>query len=235
MLAGASISWTTGEAVPPIETPYGRYTVYDRVAQYEWVVRRRLAPYFASAGVAYPPSVVVLVGLKSERELEVYAGRSTEDLRFIRSYPVLAASGTLGPKLEEGDRQVPEGIYRISGLNPNSRYHLSLQIDYPNVLDRELARRDGRRRLGGDIFIHGGARSIGCLAVGDAAVEELFVLVAQSGSADVPVILTPIDFRRPRVNGSHPALSGSVGAAIYPGIRRAMERLPAQEVRIEIP
>ncbi|NJN46820.1 MAG: L,D-transpeptidase family protein [Candidatus Competibacteraceae bacterium] len=92
----------------------------------------------------------------------------------IKHYPVLAASGTLGPKLCEGDRQVPEGIYRIKSLNPNSAYHLSLELDYPNAFDLRQAERDGRNNPGSAICIHGKAVSVGCLAMGDTAIEELY-------------------------------------------------------------
>jgi L,D-transpeptidase catalytic domain len=85
---------------------------------------------------------------------------------FIHSYSVLVASGHNGPKLREGDRQVPEGFYRITSLNPNSSYHLSIKLNYPNAFDQQHADEEGRDRLGGDIFIHGKAASIGCLAMG---------------------------------------------------------------------
>src|SRR5262249_22886762 len=141
------------------------------------------------------PHGLVLVGLKEERQLEVYASSSAGPYQFIRSYPILAASGTLGPKLKEGDRQVPEGIYAIEALNPNSRFHLSLRVGYPNTFDREQARNEGRANLGGDIMIHGKAVSIGCLAVGDVAAEDLFVLAADVGLTNITVILAPVDFR----------------------------------------
>ena len=75
----------------------------------------------------------------------------------------------------EGDKQVPEGFYRIELLNPNSRYHLSLRVNYPNADDIERAREDRRDllNLGGDIMIHGGAESIGCIAIGNPAIEHL--------------------------------------------------------------
>ncbi len=170
-------------------------TVADRLQQYGDSARQRLLPYFQSAGVAYPPKALVFLGLKQERRLELYAGDDADSLRFIRSYPILAASGVLGPKLQEGDHQVPEGLYRIDGLNPNSRFHLSMRVNYPNEFDRRMAENEGRSDLGGDIFIHGRAVSVGCLAMGDPVAEELFVLVAETGKEQVRVILSPVDFR----------------------------------------
>jgi hypothetical protein len=176
-------------------TAPGAQTTQDRIRQYGAAVARRWAPYFELAGVAYPPRAVTLVGLKQERLLEVYAGDTNSSLRFIRSYPVLAASGKPGPKLQEGDFQVPEGLYRIEALNPNSAFHLSLRINYPNEDDRARAVADKRNHLGGDIMIHGNAVSVGCLAMGDEAAEDLFVLAALTGLSKVNVILSPVDFR----------------------------------------
>lgn len=174
-------------------------TVEERVAQLGAAARGRLAPYFSRARIAYPPKQVVLVGLKAEQRLEIYAAGSDGRLRYLRSYPVLAASGKMGPKLRSGDRQVPEGLYRISALNPDSAFHVSLRIDYPNAHDRRRAAADGRTDLGGDIMIHGGQISIGCLAMGDPAAEELFVLAADTGLPNLRVILSPLDFRRGRL------------------------------------
>ena len=165
------LSWMT---TPLMLKFKDKATVADRLEQYSTPVQQRLLPYFQAAQVSYPPKVLVLVGLKQERRLEVYAGDDDDALRFIRSYPVLAASGVLGPKLREGDHQVPEGLYRIDGLNPNSRFHLSLKVSYPNEFDRRIAADEGRSDLGGDIFIHGQAVSVGCLAMGDTVAEELF-------------------------------------------------------------
>lgn len=173
----------------------GGQTTQDRIRQYGAAVARRWAPYFKQAGVAYPPGAVTLVGLKQERLLEVYAADTNSSLRFVRSYPVLAASGKLGPKLREGDLQVPEGLYRIEALNPNSAFHLSLRVNYPNEDDRARARADKRNNPGGDIMIHGNAVSVGCLAMGDEAAEDLFVLVALTGVSKINVILSPLDFR----------------------------------------
>jgi len=93
------------------------------------------------------------------------------------------------------NRQIPEGIYRIESLNPNSRYHLALRLDYPNAMDRAWAVEDGRAALGGDIMIHGRDVSIGCLAMGDQAAEDLFVLAADAGWDKAEVVLSPVDLR----------------------------------------
>lgn len=180
---------------PVLQRWRGQKTVADRVEEYGEAVRTRLSGDFAAAGVPYPPDSVVLVGLKHEKRLEVWAAAPDGGNRFIRSYPVLGASGKLGPKLEQGDMQVPEGIYRVEFLNPNSRFHLALRLDYPNEYDRERAEEDGRSDLGGDIMIHGGIGSIGCLAMGDEAAEDLFVLAVDTGIRNVTVVLSPVDFR----------------------------------------
>lgn len=173
----------------------GRSTVAERVAQYGPAVRARLASDFKRVGCAYPPAKIIFIGLKKEKRLEVWVAPTNSVFALLKAYPIIGTSGALGPKLEEGDSQMPEGIYRIDFLNPNSRYHLSLRVDYPNAFDREKAAADGRTKLGGDIMIHGSAWSDGCLAMGDPAAEDLFVLVAETGLANVSVILSPVDFR----------------------------------------
>lgn len=157
----------------------------------------RLAPYLAEAGfVESWPRRLRLVALKEERLLEVWGADEAGDWRPIRRYPVLAASGGPGPKLAEGDRQVPEGHYPITLLNPNSAYHLSLRIGYPSAEDRTQAALDGRRDLGGDIMVHGRDRSIGCLAIGDQAIEEVFALTAKVGVNRTDILIVPFDLRR---------------------------------------
>ncbi|MEM7394767.1 MAG: hypothetical protein AAF492_20740, partial [Verrucomicrobiota bacterium] len=125
-------------------------TVEDRVEQVGEAAAARWRPYVEKAGVDWPPKRVALLGFKFEQLLEVYA-----DGHYLRAYPVLAASGAPGPKLKEGDQQVPEGIYAIDFLNPNSRYHLSMRVNSPNAFDRKMAEAEGRTGLGGDIMIHG--------------------------------------------------------------------------------
>lgn len=172
------------------------YSVDDRVKQFGPVVEKRMKPYFVKAGVTYPPARMAILAFKNTDLLEVYAAENKGEWKFIRSYPVLAASGKLGPKLKQGDYQVPEGVYRLEFLNPMSRFHLSLRVNYPNAFDRKKGREDGRTKLGGDIMIHGNRVSIGCLAMGDEAAEDLFVMAAYaSKKGQVPILISPVDFR----------------------------------------
>ena len=175
--------------------PSDRRTVDDVTRTYGPAARARLAGDFHAAGAAYPPQSITLLVIKDTAELELWVGSESKPT-YIRTYPVQALSGVLGPKLREGDRQVPEGVYRIEGLNPNSSFHLSMKLDYPNAFDRANALLEGRDQPGSDIFIHGNAASVGCLAMGDAAIEELFVLAADSGRENIKVVIAPTDPRR---------------------------------------
>ena len=194
VVAGSFVAFGRGLWYPLLLRATGPRSVADALARYGPAARTRLAPDFRRAGVTYPPQEIALLALKKERRVAVWV-RAGNQWRFLRNYPVLAASGEAGPKLREGDRQVPEGVYRIAHLNPNSSYHLSMKVNYPNTFDLRMARQDGRTRLGGDIFIHGKAVSIGCIAIGDRAIEELFTMVAETGHGKVKVIIAPNDLR----------------------------------------
>jgi L,D-transpeptidase catalytic domain len=174
--------------------PPGQWTVGDVVQAYGANVKGKLNYYFDKAKVSYPPREVTLIALKQEKKLELWA-RDRGEFRFIRDYYIMAASGVVGPKLSQGDKQVPEGIYRIVQLNPNSHYYLSMKINYPNDFDLFHAGQEGRNNPGSDIYIHGKSASIGCLAIGDEAIKELFVLTAQVGASNVKVVIAPHDPR----------------------------------------
>ncbi|MGH7965978.1 MAG: L,D-transpeptidase family protein [Candidatus Binatia bacterium] len=173
------------------------YTVEDRLEQFGVEATRRLAPSFHAAGLPFPPEYAAFLAFKDQRLLEVFARTENTGWRFIRSYAILGASGHPGPKLRQGDRQVPEGVYRVTFLNPNSIAYVSLRLDYPNAFDQEMAALDGRDDLGGDIMIHGGMNSTGCLAMGDEAAEDLFTLAALTTIENISVVISPTDFRRP--------------------------------------
>jgi len=198
----------------------GQYTTRDRVEAFGDAARARMRLPFAAADVEYPPGAVALVALKASRTLTVYAGPSTNTLKPVTTYLVLGQSGELGPKLREGDRQVPEGVYRIEGLNPNSGFYVSLRLNYPNDFDLRRAAADGRTEPGSDVYIHGGTASIGCLAMGDPVIEELFTLAVDVGLNDVQVIIAPDDLREREVavEGA-PPWSRELYAQIREGLR----------------
>ena len=196
---------STGAAEKPASRSRRR-SVADVMATIGVDAERRLKEKFAARGVDYPPASVALLAFKLERKIEVWASHGGAPA-YVATYPLTDTSGTLGPKLREGDYQIPEGLYRVTWLHPNSQYHLSLKLDYPNRFDLARAAEDGRKRLGGDIFIHGDEHSIGCLAVGDPAIEELFALAARVGREQVTVLIAPWDFRRrpPAAAAANPA------------------------------
>lgn len=155
----------------------------------------QLKKYFKTANVSYPPREIALLAFKKERNIELWAKDEENKWHFIHHYPLTASSGQLGPKLREHDRQIPEGIYRLTMFNPYSSMHLSMQINYPNQFDKEHASKDGRQRLGGDIFLHGKDLSVGCLAIGNHAIDQLFLLVRRVGLANTRVVIAPNDLR----------------------------------------
>lgn len=165
--------------------------IYEK---YERAAETRLIPFFNNNEIHYPPNKITLIALKEERVLELWAANN-QQFKLIKKYPFTAFSGKLGPKLRNGDGQIPEGLYKIVFLNPNSNYHLSMKINYPNEFDLAMAKFDGRNELGGDIFIHGKSVTIGCIPVGDEAIEELFTLVNRSGHQNTEVIIAPYDMR----------------------------------------
>jgi murein L,D-transpeptidase YafK len=116
---------------------------------------------------------VFLRAFKEEKQLELFIrDRASGKFCLFRTYPIAATAGVLGPKTAEGDGQVPEGFYFVppAAMNPASQYHLSFNIGYPNEYDRAL------RRTGSAIMVHGDCVSIGCLAMTDAKIEEIYTL-----------------------------------------------------------
>jgi len=206
----------------------GMKTISDRVAQFGDTVKARLTPVFDQIGIAYPPKRMTLIGLKAEEELQVWVSGTDKKWKHLKNYPILGMSGKLGPKLQEGDMQVPEGIYGLESLNPNSLYHLALRVAYPNADDTRRGKADGRSALGGDIMIHGKDCSIGCLAMGDEAAEDLFVLAAQTGIDNVTVILSPVDFRLRDLPNDMPATPVWT-QDLYEAIRQELKTYESQQ------
>lgn len=148
-------------------------------------------------GIDYEQYEIYLRAFKLEEDLEVWAKNKAEDsFTFIKSYDFCTNSGKLGPKRREGDSQIPEGVYHIDRFNPQSRFYLSLGLNYPNASDRYFA---DKTRPGGDIFIHGDCVSIGCIAITDEKISELYILANQAqanGQTKIRVDIFPIRFNR---------------------------------------
>lgn len=126
---------------------------------------------------------------KASDELEVWVDSGAR-YQLLRRWPICTWSGELGPKLRQGDGQAPEGFYQVSAsqLNPASRFHLAFNLGYPNAFDR------AHGRTGDYLMVHGNCVSIGCYAMGDAAIEEIYSLVAAAltnGQSQVPVHIFP--------------------------------------------
>lgn len=161
-----------------------------------------LVQFFKKAKVSYPPKQIALLAFKNEQTLQLWAKDYTNTWRHIHTYPLTAFSGYLGPKLKEHDLQIPEGIYKLTAFNPFSQMHLSMKINYPNAFDRAKALQEGRKKLGDNIFLHGKSKSVGCLAVGDHAIDQLFMLSRRVGLNQIQLIIAPNDLRKskPKTN-----------------------------------
>ncbi len=155
---------------------------------------------------------VTLIGVKDPGHLDVFINGA-----LWQRFPFTAKSGDTGPKLRAGDGQIPEGLYHLEALNPNSSYHLSMKISYPNKEDRARSSALGISDFGGDIYIHGKKASIGCIAIGDDAIEQVFYLVNECGLKNVPVIIAPNNFSRdpPAIN-EHRILYEAIKQAMAP-------------------
>jgi murein L,D-transpeptidase YafK len=155
----------------------------------------RLDERLAAQGVKLGDPVMLRL-FKLESQLELWVEKDGRFVRFA-TYPICLWSGRLGPKLKEGDRQAPEGFYTIAQeqLNPNSRWHRAFNLGYPNEFDK------AKGRDGSFIMVHGGCSSIGCFAMTDPVVDELWRIVTAAldkGEGRVPVHVFP--FRMTEAN-----------------------------------
>lgn len=180
--------------MPVINKVKGKETVNSILTKIESSVSERLNSHFKKSGFETYPEKIVLLAFKEEKVLQVY-GMHDDEYKFVKEYPFTASSGVLGPKLKEGDKQIPEGIYKVEFLNPNSSYYLSIKVDFPNAFDKQKTAFDNIEQMGGDIFIHGKSATIGCIPVGDEAIEEIFVMCNKAMHHTIPVIISPRDFR----------------------------------------
>ena len=142
----------------------------------------------SAAGVSRGAPVLLRI-FKREFELEIWLMRDGKFQRFA-TYPICMWSGDLGPKIQQGDRQAPEGFYTVdaTALNPASKYHRSFNLGFPNAFDR------AHGRTGSLLMVHGDCRSIGCYAMTDPVIDEIWALVTsalQAGQKRIQVEVFP--------------------------------------------
>lgn len=135
-------------------------------------------------------SPVYLRLTKEPAELTAYVSDEDGAFKPFRTWPVCSVSGTPGPKLREGDGQAPEGFYTVkpAQMNPVSGYHLSFNLGYPNAFDR------ANGRTGSFLMVHGSCVSIGCFAMTDGVIEEIWTLMQaayEEGQTSVDVHVFP--------------------------------------------
>ena len=113
---------------------------------------------------------------KEENELEIWKAKDDGRFHHFKTYPICTWSGKLGPKFKQGDKQAPEGFYKVSAklMNPNSKYHLSFNLGFPNAFDK------AHKRTGKYLMVHGDCRSAGCYAMTDALIEEIYAMAREA-------------------------------------------------------
>jgi murein L,D-transpeptidase YafK len=157
----------------------------QRVADVKLRRREAVSASLKVAGLTLGSPVFLRI-MKEDNEMEVWLKSDTTSYKHWQTFPIARWSGTLGPKLAEGDGQAPEGVYDITRarLHPGSKYHLAFNIGYPNAFDR------AHDRTGSLIMIHGSNVSIGCFAMTDPVIEDLYLIVDAAiakGQTSVPV------------------------------------------------
>jgi murein L,D-transpeptidase YafK len=155
-----------------------------------------------------PQAPIFIRIFKEESELEVWKLKSDGRFYHFKTYPICNWSGELGPKLKAGDRQAPEGFYTISReqMNPDSKYHLAMNLGYPNAYDK------AHGRTGEFLMIHGNCKSAGCYAMTDALMEEIYAIARDSflGGSDTfevyafPFRMTEANMARQAKHAAYP-------------------------------
>ena len=158
-MAGFLAACSSAPEIPPAEQPISKETMM----------------LLGNKGMDTGTPIFIRI-FKEESELEVWKARTDGRFYHFKTYPICNWSGGLGPKLEQGDKQAPEGFYTISQdqMKPDSQYHLAFNMGYPNAYDRSLG------RTGQYIMVHGNCKSAGCYAMTDALVDEIYALARES-------------------------------------------------------
>lgn len=179
---------------------------FSRVSNAYMKTNDSLQRMFKEKGLSYPSKDIFIRSFKAHNEMELWARDiDTAEYTLVKTYRICALSGILGPKRYEGDLQVPEGFYFIEDFNPKSDFYLSMLINYPNYSDMVLG---NKTKPGGDIYIHGGCVTVGCMPMTDALIQELYTLclnAKMAGQDYIPVHIYPVRFDKTGLNflGKH--------------------------------
>jgi murein L,D-transpeptidase YafK len=185
---------STPEAEKPRSSGFVKNQLsHDRVLAAMVEKRFEMKKIFREHGLTYPAAEIFLRVFKREHSLELWVRPQGQDgFVLLKTYEICALRDKPGPKRAQGDLQTPEGFYYINNFNPQSGFHLSLGVNYPNESDRIL--HPAGKDLGGDIFIHGGCRTAGCMALTDENIKEVYVVAMEArdrGQERIPVHIFP--------------------------------------------
>lgn len=190
---------------PPAAEEWRSLPTAERLAHAKARVQVPLTAELKKQGLRLGAPAFVRI-FKETKELELWLQTRGQKWQLFRSYPIAAMSGSLGPKVVEGDGQAPEGFYAVTpeSLNPGSTFHLSFNVGYPNAYDRHHG------RTGSFIMVHGNEVSIGCFAMTDPVIEEIYLVVEAAlagGQAAVPVHAFPFRMTEAKMTqmAEHPA------------------------------
>ena len=155
-----------------------------------------LRKFFMDSIGIYPPTQVYFRIFKNESKFEVWAMHPKKaHFQLVKTYNICDKSGVIGPKRQEGDRQVPEGFYHIQVFNPESSFFLSLGLNYPNTSDSILT--TNKDAPGSDIYIHGDCVTIGCIPLTDEYIKEVYLIAMyakNAGQEEIPVHIFPFNY-----------------------------------------
>ena len=172
----------------------------SRAEQAEQRVKPGLISALKKKDLIYGNAVFIRI-FKSEKALEVWV-KQNDKFALFHTYPICTFSGQLGPKIRQGDGQSPEGFYQVGlgQLNPYSNYHLSFNLGYPNAYER------ANGRTGNFLMVHGNCVSIGCYAMGDQNIEEIYTLIdaaLRGGQKNIDVHIFPFNFDSTKIAWKH--------------------------------
>lgn len=169
--------------------------------------------YFRSKNLDYTGFQAFIRAFKNEKLLEVWIKeKDANTFSLLHTYEFCTSSGSLGPKRKEGDLQIPEGVYHINNFNPQSKFYLSLGLNYPNASDKILS---DKQHPGSAIYIHGNCVTIGCIPLTDDKIKELYIIAVEArrnGQEKIPVHIFPARLTDEGISSlkAHHATSGHI-------------------------